>query len=168
MSKASRKAARYGALTQVPPTTPPASPREQSWTRERQVVFLQALAASQSVSEAARAAGMSRQSAYALRGRLKGQPFDRAWQAALQSRIDTLAEAALDRALNGVEVPHFYKGELIHTSRKYDERLTLALLAMREKLRPPPAQPRQEAYAYPTEDLSKLIERVGKGPDRWE
>ena len=37
---------------------------------------------------------------------------------------------ALERALNGIKVPHYYKGELIGTSRRYDERLTVALLKM--------------------------------------
>lgn len=115
----------------------PASPlalapiRHDGWTTQRQVTFLDALAASHSVSEAARAVGMSRQSAYALRARLKGEPFDLARTAAFRCRFDALAEAALDRAINGVEVQHFYNGELVGTTRRYDERLTLALLAMR-------------------------------------
>ena len=44
---------------------------------------------------------MSRQSAYALRARLKGEPFDRAWQAALLNRFDALAEAAMERVEQG-------------------------------------------------------------------
>jgi hypothetical protein len=71
---------------------------------------------------------MSRQSAYRLRNRLKGSTFDLAWEAAYRHAFDQLAQAALERALNGVEVPHYHKGELVGTSRRYDERLTLALL----------------------------------------
>jgi len=41
--------------------------------------FLRQLAATHSVSAAARSVGMSRQSAYKLRDRLKGEPFDIAW-----------------------------------------------------------------------------------------
>lgn len=123
------------------PATPNASPaapstpeRHDGWTPAKQAAFLRELGATHNVSAAARAVGMGRQSAYKLRARLRGTPFDRAWEAAFASRFDALAEAALDRALNGVEVPHFYNGELIGTSRKYDERLTLSLLAMRREL----------------------------------
>ena len=110
---------------------------------------------------------MSRQSAYGLRARLKGEPFDLAWHAAQSCKFDELAEAALDRALNGVEVPHFYKGELIHTSRRYDERLTVALLAMRERLGPPQQRPPHSASAYGAQDFGPLLERVERGPDTW-
>jgi hypothetical protein len=39
-----------------------------------------------------------------------------------------LAHAALERALNGVERPVFYKGEQVGSYRRYDESLTRALL----------------------------------------
>ena len=54
------------------------------WTTRKALVFLGALAEFGRVSEAARAVGMSRQSAYRLRARLAGQgPFVRAWDRAL-------------------------------------------------------------------------------------
>lgn len=112
---------------------------------------------------------MSRQSAYALRARLKGEPFDLAWHAALRCRLDALAEAALERALHGVEVQHFYHGELTHTSRRYDERLTVALLAMRERLGPPPrVRPTHPAAGYGPEDFGPLLERVEHGAQTWD
>ncbi|MEP5938113.1 MAG: hypothetical protein ABJ239_07295 [Erythrobacter sp.] len=138
------------------------------WTQARQAAFLRALASSHSVTEAARAVGMTRQSAYALRARLKREPFDLAWQAALQCRFDALAEAAMERALNGVEVPHFYQGELIHTSRRYDERLTVALLAMRDRFAPrqlPPSYHNQSGYS--AEGFGALVHRVEQGPETW-
>ncbi|MEE4539723.1 MAG: hypothetical protein V2J51_14690 [Erythrobacter sp.] len=141
--------------------------RHDGWTRERQAVFLEALASMHSVAKAARAAGKSRQSAYALRARLKGEPFDLAWNAALRCRFDALAEAALDRALNGVEVPHYYKGELVGTSRRYDERLTVALLAMRDGFRPPRVPPSHRASDYGPDDFGRLLERVKEGPATW-
>ena len=142
--------------------------RHDGWTRERQAAFLRELAASHCVATAARAVGMSRQSAYALRARLKGEPFDRAWQAALLNRFDELAEAAMDRALNGVEVPHYYKGELVGTSRKFDERLAVALLAMRDSFRPGPAPYRTHPAAdYRPDDFGPLLERVARGPTTW-
>ena len=92
--------------------------------------FLRALAATHSVKDAAKAVGMSRQSAYKLRSRLKGLAFDAAWDQVFRHSYENLPYAALERALNGIEVPHYYKGELIGTSRRYDERLTVTLLKM--------------------------------------
>ncbi len=146
--------------------------RAARWTADRQLIFLKALASSHCVANAARVAGMSRQSAYDLRTRLKGQPFDRAWDAALQCNLDALADAALDRALNGVEVPHFYHGELIHTSRKFDERLTVALLAMREQRRPSYIPQSNPASAYQPDgmggEFTRLLARIERGPERWD
>lgn len=102
--------------------------RHDSWPLDLQAAFLRALSATHSVAEAARSVGRSRQSAYRLRSRLKGQPFDLAWEVAFHHSYDVLAHAALDRALNGVEVPVYYKGELVDTYRRFDERLTVALL----------------------------------------
>lgn len=102
--------------------------RHDSWPLDLQAAFLRALSATHSVSEAAKSVGRSRQSAYRLRSRLKGQPFDLAWEVAFHHSYDVLAHAALDRALNGVEVPVYYKGELVDTYRRFDERLTVALL----------------------------------------
>jgi hypothetical protein len=141
--------------------------RHDGWTTARQIAFLETLAATHSVSEAARVAGMSRQSAYALRARLKGEPFDLAWAAAFRCRFDALAEAALDRAINGVEVQHHYHGELVATSRRYDTRLTLALLAMRGSFAPSKLSPSHPASVYEPEDFGALLERVEHGPETW-
>ena len=110
---------------------------------------------------------MSRQSAYGLRARLKGEPFDLAWTAALICRFDALAEAALDRALNGVEVPHFYKGELVHVSRRYDERLTVAMLAMRDSFRGARQPAWHGSSDYAPGDFGALVKRVATGPETW-
>lgn len=109
---------------------PAARPKERhdGWSLDKQVGFLRALSATHSVTEAAQSVGMARQSAYRLRSRLKGQAFDLAWEVAFHHSYDVLAHAALERALNGVEVPVFYRGEQVGTYRRYDERLTVALL----------------------------------------
>jgi hypothetical protein len=147
---------------------PPPEPRHDGWTPAKQARFLRRLAATHCVSEAARSVGMGRQSAYKLRNRLRGEPFDVAWQAAFRLQYDALLEAAVERAINGVEVPHFHRGELIHTSRRYDERLTVALLAMRGALAPAP----YGAGAYnpeslPADDFERLVRRVEDGPEKW-
>jgi len=117
------------------PPAPPASHDEvgdplagHNWTRAKQAAFLRALSATHSVSAAAKAVGLSRQAAYRLRSRLKGKAFELAWDVAFHHSYDNLAHAALERALNGVEVPVFFQGEQVGSYRKFDERLTVALL----------------------------------------
>ena len=163
-----------GALVPADPATlhpaenlPMKAVRHDGWTAARQAAFLRELAATHNVSAAARAVGMSRQSAYALRNRLQHTPFDAAWQAAYLTRFDALAEAALDRAINGVEVPHYYNGELVGTSRRYDERLTLALLAQRRAMPTTCALSERPETAYDPDELGALIERVARGPEDW-
>ena len=104
-------------------------PRDR-WTQAKMAQFLRMLSATHSVSAAARSVGMSRQSAYRLRSRLKGGAFDLAWDVAFHHSYDNLAHAALERALNGVEVPIFHKGEQVGSYHKFDKRLTVALLAL--------------------------------------
>jgi hypothetical protein len=58
--------------------------RRDGWTAERQLRFLDALARTRSVTKAAAAAGMSRESAYRLRGRRDGALFAAAWNRALE------------------------------------------------------------------------------------
>ena len=65
------------------------------WTPAKQGAFLRALGASHNDSAAAKSVGMSRQSAYRLRNRLKGEPFDVAWACAFRRTYDALADAAL-------------------------------------------------------------------------
>ena len=55
------------------------TPRHDGWTIDRQIVFLTRLAVTRSVSEAAAAAGMSRQGAYGFRWSVGAAEFDRAW-----------------------------------------------------------------------------------------
>ena len=107
----------------------PRSPRHNQWTREKMVVFLRELAATQSVSAAAKAVGMSRTAAYNLRNRLMGQPFALGWEVALELGLHSLAQAVVDRALNGEEIAHYYHGELVATTRRYDNRLAAWVLA---------------------------------------
>jgi hypothetical protein len=57
--------------------------RRDGWTAERQLRFLDALAATRSITRAAAAAGMSRESAYRLRDRREGALFAAIWDRAL-------------------------------------------------------------------------------------
>jgi hypothetical protein len=151
-----------------PPPPPPVHVRRgDRWNKPKMVDFLRQLAATHSVSAAARSVGMSRESAYRLRNRLKGQPFDIAWETAFRQGYDNLAHAALDRAINGVEVPHYCNGELVGTSRKYDERLTVAMLAMRNRYGAPLMGRYGAAAEWWSERWDALLERVGTGSVDW-
>lgn len=166
MSTEPRRTAPAGS-TGLVEILPPAE-RQDRWTPSRQAQFLRELAATHCVSTAARAVGMSRQSAYRLRARLKGQPFDRAWAAAFDCVFNALAHAAMERALNGVEVPYLHNGEVVHVARRFDERLTLGLLRMRYELLPDVAEPYSEAAAFDRDDFPSLVARVEHGPEGWE
>ena len=124
-----RKTASHGTSARSQESSEKVTPiRGDGWTPEKQAAFLRQLSATHCVSEAARSVGMSRQSAYRLRSKLKGKPFDLAWEVAFHHSYDVLAHTALERALNGVEVPIYFQGELVGTYRRFDERLTVALL----------------------------------------
>jgi hypothetical protein len=69
--------------------TQQAPPVRAHWTPARQRVFLAALVETGSI---ARAAGMSRSSAHALRNHLAGTPFDHAWTHALRLHAARLAD----------------------------------------------------------------------------
>ena len=145
------------------PSITSASPRHDGWSLAKQAAFLRQLSASHSVSAAAKSVGMSRQSAYRLRSKLKGQAFDLAWEVAFHHSYDVLAHAALDRALNGVEVPVYYKGEKVDSYRKYDERLTVALLSRATPGGNPAfgrLGPQAERQAR---DFEGLLARIGQG-----
>jgi hypothetical protein len=58
-------------------------PRRDGWTAARQLAFLHALAGTRSISRAAEAAGMSRESAYRLRARDPHGLFAAIWDLAL-------------------------------------------------------------------------------------
>ena len=137
------------------------------WTPARQGEFLRALAASHCVATAARSVGMSRQSAYRLRNRLRGGPFDSAWRCAFRRQFDTLAEIALERAVNGREVPHYYKGQLVGTHRVYDGRLTMALLTMQQRLTRLKDPASDEEALYHPDDFAALVQRVEQGGEEW-
>lgn len=105
--------------------------RYDGWTAEKQIRFVEALAATKCVDEACRIVGMSDTSAYTLRNRPCGEDFARAWDIALDCQIPDLEQAAMNRARYGVPRPIFYKGEQVGEYRHFDELLTMFLLRSR-------------------------------------
>ena len=126
--------------------------------------FLRELGAGHSVAAAAQAVGMSRQSAYRLRARLKGQPFDIAWEAAFQHGYDALHQAALERALHGVEETVYHRGELIGTRRHFDERLSCFLLGARNRHGAQRLGRYGAASEFWSERWDAMLARVAEGP----
>jgi hypothetical protein len=109
--------------------------RHDGLTPERQLAFMEALAAGGCVSEACAAAGVSRSAVYALRVRPEAQAFRLAWDAALDLAVRALTDACFSRAMQGETVPHYYQGELVGEHRRYDNRLAMFLLRYRDPLR---------------------------------
>ncbi len=152
------------AATHAPVPAPRARPpRHNEWTRAKMAAFLRELAASQCVAHAARSVGMSRQAAYKLRNRLAGTPFALGWEVALEAGLQQLAHAVMDRALNGEEVPHYYHGELVGSSRRYDNRLAAWVLENPWRL-----GRQQLAREYSSEGFDRLVERVECASLDWE
>ena len=98
------------------------------WTARRQRDFIAALAAMGTVLHAARAVGMTKQSAYNLRNRSGAESFAAAWDLALVMGYDEAFGRAMERATQGITTPRFYKGKQVGTRHRFDYRLALAAL----------------------------------------
>ena len=84
-------------LPRVPPFYPvPTRTRHDGWTVQRQADFIGMLVETGSVMGACEAVGMSRKSAYALRGRPGADSFAAAWDAALGAPPRKVTPPALD------------------------------------------------------------------------
>lgn len=108
--------------------TVPTKTRADGWTPEKQYRFIEKLAHSGSVTLAAKAAGMTRESAYRLRRRRDAQSFAAAWEAALAHATQMLTDIAFERAVHGVATPIFHDGEQVGERRYYSDRLLIFLL----------------------------------------
>ena len=106
----------------------PGRTRADGWTPERKLAFLEVLAATGVVAHAAGAAGMSVQSAYALRNSANGRAFHVAWRAAQRLAYRRVADELLSRALSGVVDVIVHDGKVSERHR-FDNRLALALLS---------------------------------------
>lgn len=107
----------------------PVRPRDDGWTPQRQRAFIEHLTETSNVTAAARAVGMTPQSAWRLRRRPDARAFDAAWEAALERGMDRLVSIALERAIHGTVRERYYHGELIAEERVHHNGLLLALIA---------------------------------------
>jgi hypothetical protein len=113
----------------------PVRARADGWTAERQTGFIEALARTGTVEGAARAVGMGTSSAYELRARPDAVAFREAWRVAIDYAVHQLGEAVIERALHGTATPVFYRGEQVGERRRYDERLAMFVLRLRDPQR---------------------------------
>jgi hypothetical protein len=115
---------------------------------------------------------MSDTSAYELRNRPCGKAFAKAWDIALEAMLDRVEQCAVERSINGVARPIFYKGEQVGEWRHHDERLTMFLLRGRRARRygkwadhpnVPPPEPDVHAHVRLADALGDIAMRA---PDR--
>ena len=105
--------------------------RHDGWTPERQQLFIEALADYGSVRAAANSVGMTPESAYLLRRHPEAKTFRKAWQAALDLGMQRVEDVAMDRALNGVDIPVYSYGKLVGKRTIYNDRLLMFMLRNR-------------------------------------
>ena len=111
----------------VVPFKPEPSRKTGGWSAERQRRFIETLAETGSVHLAAKSAGLSARSAYALR--VRSLAFSTAWDAAQQLAVGRLSALAFDRAIHGRIEQVYHQGELVGEKRVPSERLLMWLLS---------------------------------------
>ena len=105
-------------------------PRLDGWTEEKQRRFIETLADTGLVSVAAKAVGMSREGAYALRRAEHGGAFARAWDVAREHAAGLIEDIVFDRAIEGTEREVLNReGDVIATQLVHDNGLLKWLLA---------------------------------------
>ena len=109
----------------------PLRARADGWTPLRQAQFLVALARTRSVRKAASAAGMTRETAYRLRGKPGAESFAAAWDTVLgfAAKRKVTPEERMRRAFDELVRPLVRGGQCVGLARKADNSALLALLA---------------------------------------
>jgi hypothetical protein len=142
--------------------------RIDGFTGEKQVVFLESIAAGFTVVEAAARAGISVTTVYNFRNRRAGRAFNIAWEAADRRARRPLADHLRGRAVEGQTDTFRDKGgEIVGTRHRHDNRLAMAVLTRLDK--------KAEAYkederlvtvvAEEFEELLDVIEADGDAED---
>ncbi|HYD36819.1 MAG TPA: hypothetical protein VEA60_04350 [Allosphingosinicella sp.] len=137
----------------------PVRPRRDGWTPARQCAFILRLALLGSVASAARAVGMSRESAYRLLGHPGASSFAAAWDKAQGWGRGRASDIGIDRAIHGEKRIVHYRGRKVGEYVRFDNRL---LIAAMNRLPPLPA-----ADPDPAGTLNRLLDEIdpdGAGP----
>lgn len=138
--------------------------RSDGWTPDRIRTFLAALAECGVVEDAARAAGMTRQSAYRLRNRAAGRAFHLAWNAALQLARRRLADELMSRALHGCVDLIVRDGEVWGERHRHDNRLAMAMLTRLDR-QAASADREDEDVRLVAEEYDEFVDLVVAGGD---
>lgn len=162
-SRAARLPAPAGELPRFTPV-PRRSSRHDGWSAARQRSFIEALADTGSVTAACKAVGMSAVGAYQLRRQPGAESFRAAWEAALQLGVQRIEDVAMDRALNGVDLPVYSYGKLVGTRTSYNDRLLMFML----RSRAPDRFADGRAKALNALDLTRLEQERKKWRREWE
>jgi hypothetical protein len=111
-------------------TPVPLRSRTDGWTAARQRAFIAALRARPCIEAAARAVGMSRESAYRLRRHAGAESFVAAWDAAMAAvpRGETSPALRWHRALYGIAKPIMRGGVAVGQRLRPDDDALLGLM----------------------------------------
>lgn len=161
------------------------------WTADRQIAFIDALARTGVIAEAARSVGMSPRSAYSLRATVRNRysnwadvpmtperaaslgpgyvySFAAAWDKALSRGIEMQMEVAAPLAIEGEQVPIIRRGRIIGWQTRYNTRLTIAALGAHRRYHEGPSFDHDHRIAERTLLMTEKIERLLRvGPIRW-
>ncbi len=102
--------------------------RHDGWTPERQLAFVRVLSVTGQVSEACRAVGMSRKSAYRLLDRRGAESFAAAWAIAITSGQQRMVDQLMARAIQGVTTMIVRRGGVVEIGHGPDARLMSGFL----------------------------------------
>ncbi|MCP3736469.1 hypothetical protein M9979_16500 [Sphingomonas sp. RP10(2022)] len=140
------------AATELPDLAPLLETRKvrvDGWTVEMQRDFIRTLAETGCVSHAAKAVGVARTTAYAMRQRATHGTFALAWDVAIQMGRRRLLDIAMERAVEGREEPVWYRGEQVGTRTVHNDRLLTFLLAHKPEPAHPELTPDELAAMFP-------------------
>jgi len=93
--------------------------------------FLEALAASGIVSDAAKAVGVSQTTLY--RHRKADADFEAAWDIAVEEAVDEMELEARRRAVTGITRDIYYKGDVVGEEQVYSDSLLMFMLKGRRR-----------------------------------
>jgi hypothetical protein len=129
----------------------PRAQRVDGWTPERIRRFLTVLAEWGVVSIAARAVGMSRKSAYALRRLPKADAFAAAWEAAIRLAHERRIDRRPSRVLHFTATPIIRNGKVWGMRYRRDNRAAMAALTRLDR-----------AVGTGIQDIAALPESIGE------
>lgn len=146
--------------TRVPIDADDMRPTDPAKIRVWQAAFITALGTNGNVTDSARAAGVDRPHAYAVRD--KDPVFAAQWKDALYRASDVLEAEARRRAVEGFEEPVYQGGVRVGAIRRYSDNLLITLLKA--------AKPEKYRERHSVEvDVSKLsdeqLKQIVEGKD---